>query len=146
VFTELLPGNALIKSITIYLLQILQIMYNKCVEKTLCDLDIWINIFSSCPASSLPELGKAQCEVDHSLHINVHYHDRPRLMTSMCEIRFHVMISVQSLLSLRIRFFGLCPLRINSENLSLMDSWWDPLDGGSALRKAATYTGQHKQN
>jgi hypothetical protein len=27
-----------------------------------------------------------------------------------------------------------------------MNSWQNSLDGGSACRKAATYTGQHKQN
>jgi hypothetical protein len=36
------------------------------------------------------------------------------------------------------------PFRINSEIMSRIDSRQDSLDGGSARRKAATYTGQHK--
>jgi hypothetical protein len=30
-----------------------------------------------------------------------------------------------------------------SEIMNHFDNWWDSLDGGSALRKACTQTGQH---
>jgi hypothetical protein len=40
---------------------------------------------------------------------------------------------------------GRFPLRINYETVNLADIQKDSLDGGSARRNGATYTGQHKQ-
>jgi hypothetical protein len=43
-----------------------------------------------------------------------------------------------------IRTSGVFTFRINSAIVNLIDSWQDSLDGRSARRKTATYTGQHK--
>jgi hypothetical protein len=39
---------------------------------------------------------------------------------------------------------GCSRFRINLKTMNLADSWYDSLDGGSAHRKAANYTGRHK--
>jgi hypothetical protein len=47
-------------------------------------------------------------------------------------------------LSCRIRLRGLFPFRSFCEAMNLVDSQYNTLDGGSARRKAATYTGLYK--
>jgi hypothetical protein len=43
----------------------------------------------------------------------------------------------------QIRPCDLFQFGISSEVMNQFDIWWDTLDGGSAQRKAYTYTGQH---
>jgi hypothetical protein len=66
-----------------------------------------------------------------------------------------VIRTVRNLIQLKINnnllfSFALIPLALShqiysSETLNLIESWQDPLEGGSARRKTATYTGHHKQ-
>jgi hypothetical protein len=48
------------------------------------------------------------------------------------------------LLTWRIRFSGLFPFRNDCDAINIIASRQDSLGGGSAWRKAATYTGRHK--